>query len=156
MEEHKDDAMSVCSLVGVQEVVCHGKQNTVLFYKLQIGVHDFALVLQTPLQSEMFKSCGNNQVICVDATHGTNSYDFVLIPVLVIDELGEGFPVAWWNSNKEDLTLLKIFFQHLKFKEHVGSVSLYRSCQMMQTIIINVGVKYMKTNHTWHDDRALA
>ena len=35
------------------------------------------------------KQYGNN-VICMDATHGTNMYDFQLITVLVIDSLGEG------------------------------------------------------------------
>ena len=167
MEKHKDDAMSVH--LWVQEVTCHGKHNPVLFYKPQgqilaelgtnqgLGVHDFALVLQTPLQSEMFKSCGNNRVICVDATHGTNSYDFVLITVLVIDELGEGFPVAWCYSNKEDSTLLTNFFQHLK--EHVGSVQplwfmsddadQYYKC--WSQVYKN---KPQKLLCTWHVDRA--
>jgi len=36
--------------------------------------------------------------ICVDSTHGTNVYDFKLITILVIDEFGEGIPVAWMIS----------------------------------------------------------
>ena len=28
-------------------------------------------------------------------THGTNSYDFNLVTVLVVDEFGEGYPIAW-------------------------------------------------------------
>ena len=44
--------------------------------------------------------------VCVDGTHGTNGYDFTLITVMVIDEYGEGFPVAWCISNREDQLLL--------------------------------------------------
>ena len=33
---------------------------------------------------------GNNTV-CIDATHGTDMYDFHLITLLVIDEYGEGY-----------------------------------------------------------------
>ena len=156
IERHKDDAMSVH--LWVQECISHEKENPVLFYKPQgqtlaevgtnkgLGVHDFALVLQTPLQCEMLKTCGNNQVICVDATHGTNSYDFLLLTVLVIDELGEGFPVAWCYSNKEDTAILTNFFQHLKERAQEMFI-LYGSCLMMQANTTNVGVRSLKTNH---------
>ena len=52
----------------------------------------------------------------MDATHGTNGYDFVLISVLVIDEFDEGFPVAWCLSNRQDQFLLINFFNRLKEK----------------------------------------
>jgi hypothetical protein len=37
--------------------------------------------------------------ICID---GTNVYDFLLITVMVIDDLGEGVPVDWAITEKED------------------------------------------------------
>ena len=40
------------------------------------------------------------------ATYGVNIYDFMLITVLVIDEYGEGIPVAWAISNREDTAML--------------------------------------------------
>ena len=46
---------------------------------------------------------GHNKIICVDDTHGTNSYDFNLMTVLVVDEFGEGYPTAWCISNRTDL-----------------------------------------------------
>ena len=110
-EKHKEDAMSVH--LWVQECIME-QHNPILLYKPQgqasaevgsnlgLGMHDFALALQTPLQQELMKSCGHRKIICVDATHGTNSYNFVLITVLVVDEFAEGFPVAWCYSNKED------------------------------------------------------
>ena len=45
---------------------------------------------------------------------------FLLITVLVMDEFGEGFPVAWCYSNREDSVILNNYFQHIKNK--VGNV----------------------------------
>ena len=49
----------------------------------------------------MFKKFGEGKVVCVDATHGTNAYDFKLITLLVVDEYGEGFPCTWCITNIE-------------------------------------------------------
>ena len=126
IERHKEDAMSVH--LWVHECVSNEKHYPILLYKPQgqvlaeigtnqgLGEHDFALVVQT----KMLMSCGHNKIVCVDATHGTNSYNFLLITVLVMDEFGEGFPVAWCYSNREDLVMLNNFFHHIKNK--VGNV----------------------------------
>ena len=53
----------------------------------------------------MFQAFGNNAV-CVDAMYKTNMYDFNLITFMVLDEFGEGVPVAWAISNREDTLLL--------------------------------------------------
>ncbi len=58
-----------------------------------LGVHDLALVIQTPLHVDMLRNFGDN-IVCIDATHGTNSYDFILISIIVIDEFGEGCPCS--------------------------------------------------------------
>ena len=81
---------------------------------------DFALVIQTPLQAEMLRCCGDKKIVCLDATHGTNSYDFMLISVLVVDEYGEGFPASWCIANHENKVMLMNFFSHLKL--HVGNI----------------------------------
>ena len=52
--------------------------------------------------------------IAIDATNGTNSYDFPLTTVMVNDERGQGFPVAWCLSNHEDTTHMCIFFRYIK------------------------------------------
>ena len=78
-------------------------------------VEDFVLGIQTPLQAEIMKRFGKN-FICADAIHGTNGYDLMLITVIVIDEYGEGFPVAWCISNSEDQLLLVNFFNALKMR----------------------------------------
>ena len=75
---------------------------------------DFVLALQTPLQANMMKKHANGRVICIDSTYRTNGYDFTLISVLIVDEYGEGFPVAWVIFNREDQILLMNFFRALK------------------------------------------
>ena len=50
----------------------------------------------------------------MDSSHGSNMYDFKLIIVLVLDEFGEGLPVTWAISNREDTTLLVEFLNAIK------------------------------------------
>ena len=52
--------------------------------------------------------------ICVDATHGTTGYDFLLTMLVVLDEFGEGLPIAWCLSNHEDLTHMCVFFKMIR------------------------------------------
>jgi len=52
--------------------------------------------------------------ICMDATHGTNMYDFKLITLLVLDKFGEGIPVACAITNGEDATMLVEFLAAIK------------------------------------------
>ena len=58
----------------------------------------------------------------MDATHGTNNMcDFKLLTVLIIDEFGEGIPVAWMISNREDTLMIIQFLKAVK--ERVGPIS---------------------------------
>ena len=81
---------------------------------------DFVICIQTPFQSDMLREFGS-ETVCVDSTHGTNVYDFKLITILVLDELGEGVPVAWISSNHEDALALTPFFR--KIREKCGDIS---------------------------------
>ena len=120
IERHKDDATSVHLWVESMKVQ---KDNPVLLYKPQgqvdaegLATPDFVLALQTQLQADILRRFSQNRVVCVDGTHGTNGYDFTLITVMVIDEYGEGFPVAWCISNREDQGLLLRFYQAIRTK----------------------------------------
>ena len=104
-QRHQDDATSIYLWV---EEMTKQKLNSVLLYKAQDqtpSVHhilknkDFAIGIQTPLQAEMLIQLSKDSVICVDSTHRTNGYNFDLITIVVIDEYGEGFPLAWCISN---------------------------------------------------------
>ena len=106
-QRHHDDATSVAA--WVEEMRGMGDDNVVLYYKPQgadddktrLKREDILIVLQTPIQAEMFKKFAEVKVICVAATHGTNAYHFKLVTLLVVDEYGEGFPVAWCTTNKD-------------------------------------------------------
>ncbi len=62
--------------------------------KMVDGKRDFVLAIQTSQQADI--KFGH------DATHGANGYDFSLITLIVVDDFGEGYPVAWCLSNRTD------------------------------------------------------
>ena len=118
IEKHPNDYVSIQA--WVTEMRCQ-EFNPVLYFKQQgtedvensIGKDDFLLCIQTKFQLEMLKAHGSS-VVCVDSTHGTNMYDFLLITILVLDEFGEGLPIAWAISNKENTETLTVFMKKLR------------------------------------------
>ena len=74
---------------------------------------DFIIIIQTPSQKDLLKEFGSKGVCC-DATHNTTGYDFMLTTLLVLDDYGEGQPVAWCLSNHETLEFLIVFFRCIK------------------------------------------
>ena len=113
---HKNDLSSVTAWVEEMSTL---EYNPVLIFKPQgVGSHtgtggDFMLVIQTQFQCDMLKMFGSNAV-CIDSTHGTNAYQCNLTTILVIDEYGEGLPVGWMVSNREDKDMLTAFFRAVR------------------------------------------
>ena len=68
------------------------------------------------LTSYVTKTFGDQNIVCIDSTHGTNSYHFTLTTILVVDEFGEGYPCALCISNGEDFFVLDQFFKAIKEK----------------------------------------
>ena len=151
----------------MEELKANGDGNPILMYKPQgqifsdttfnLAKNDFCLAIQTKLQQEMFKKCANSHVVCVDSTHKTNGYDFPLITVLVADEFGEGYPVAWCISNREDKVVLIAFFE--KLREKCGSIKaswlmtdMAEQYYSAWSTVFGPGTK--KLLCTWHVDRA--
>ena len=161
---HENDLTSICAWV---EELNSLPYNPVLLFKPQgepqphdmdnVGTDDFILGIQTQFQRDMLCKYGDT-CVCMDATHGTNMYDFNLITVLVIDEFGEGIPVAWAISNREDVTLLVQFFKAIE--KRTGSLTplWFMSDDAQQYFNAWSGV--FNTNGTkkllcaWHVDRA--
>ncbi|SMN01522.1 hypothetical protein SPONN_2553 [uncultured Candidatus Thioglobus sp.] len=124
--KHKNDLYSVDAWIQELKELAY---NPVLVYKRQgdqqgpemdnVCDNDFILCLQTEFQKDMLKKFGGS-IICMDTTHGTNQYDFLLTTLLVVDELGEGIPVAWMLSNREDALMLMVFLQAIK--DRVGEI----------------------------------
>ena len=121
---HKNDADSVRAWV---EAAKQGgdEWNIVRYIKFQeeesshgLHLNDFMLVIMTEVQRNLLQLFGPGKINCVDSTHGTNQYDFQLTTLLIVDDHGEGFPVAFCFSNRVDSLAMQVFFGHVK--EAVG------------------------------------
>ncbi|XP_072392298.1 uncharacterized protein [Diabrotica undecimpunctata] len=158
---HKQDAVSV--ELWIQEM-SGTENNPVVFYKPQnsectaynLENNDICLILMSPVQAELLKKFGQD-LICVDSTHGLNAYDFEMTTVLVIDEFGNGFPVAFLFSNRKDSYINEVYFteimkvvgkiQTLCFMSDITSV-FYLPWQKI------MGTPLKQLYCSWHIDRA--
>lgn len=162
VQKHTNDQESVRAWLEEWEA---SQNNPVLFCKFQGEVapedvdllkEDFMIVLQTPFQKLMAQKFAGKGV-CIDATHGTTGYDFPLTTVMVMDEQGEGFPIAWCLSNHEDFTHMCIFFGFLK--QNCGKLSPRWVMSDLANQFYNAWVGIMGGNPlrlvcTWHVDKA--
>jgi len=92
---HSDDATSVQLAVNALQLEDY---NPILYFKPQhiddmdypqLSQDTFVLILQTEFQKQMYSQfC--SKIVCIDSTHGTNSYKFKLITLLVSDDFGAG------------------------------------------------------------------
>ncbi|XP_050314961.1 uncharacterized protein LOC126749334 [Anthonomus grandis grandis] len=160
-KRHPNDALSVD--LWVRE--CQSKpphENMVLFYKKQgedsedFRKMDFCLIIMNSFQELMLKKFGNN-VIAVDSTHILNNYDFEMSTVMMIDDFGEGVPVAFMFSNRKDTYVYHVFFKTIMTR--VGKInartfmsdlaeSLYKAwCSIMGQVRYHLIC-------SWHVDRA--
>ena len=111
VQKHPEDAKIInCRVKDLQDK----ELDCILCYKLQ-GVEkyglpdsDFLLGVQTEFQRDSLVKHGN-KLVCIDSTHSTTGYDFLLVTVMVKDELCEGIPVAWLISIREDICCLESF-----------------------------------------------
>lgn len=88
-----------------------------------VGEMDFMLAFMTPFQKEMVERLQSQEasIICMDATHQTNGYDFLFVTIMTKDNSGKGLPLAHLFSNHEDYTFLKHFLRD--FRKHCGKIS---------------------------------
>ncbi|XP_076436126.1 uncharacterized protein LOC143275736 [Babylonia areolata] len=112
----EDDAKSVYLWV---EALKQSSDNPIIFYKRAGDTHDslenedFLLCIQNDFQRNIMLKYAKN-IVCIDSTHGTTQYTYLLTTVLVLDDYQEAIPVAWAISNKEDAKTLKLFFSAIK------------------------------------------
>lgn len=98
---HEDDATSVSILI---EKLRREPFNPLLAFKPQ-GVtlpkyplllkDSFLLAIQTEFQMQLFQRY-SNKILCIDSTHGTNSYKFKLITCIVPDDFGSGKQIYFY------------------------------------------------------------
>lgn len=159
---HHNDLVSVESWISEMQSKC----SLVRFYKAQgetsheyskLKFDDFMLIFFNDAQLELLKQFGND-CVCIDGTHGLNAYKFELITLLVIDDMRQGFPCAFFITNRTDADALEIFFDIVK--KNLG-------CQLQAKIFMsdmadafyNRGIKVMPPVEmrlfcAWHVDRA--
>lgn len=120
VQKHTNDQTSVRAWVCEMAELPY---NPVVVFKAQgdkqgdtmdnIADDDFLLGIQTEFQCDLLRQFGA-EAVCMDSTHGTNHYDFYLTTLLIVDEWGEGVPVAWLVSNHETTTVLVEFLRAVK------------------------------------------
>ncbi|XP_038070595.1 uncharacterized protein LOC119739654 isoform X2 [Patiria miniata] len=125
VQKHVNEKDSVLAWILQWEAA---EENPVLFYKLpglnpdlnlDLFAEDYIVILQSPFQKHMAQKLASRGVWC-DSTQGTNVYDFHLMTLMALNEFGEGFPMAWCISNREDESTIRIFFT--KVKENCGDL----------------------------------
>ena len=88
---HSDDATSVQLAVNALQ---QEEFNLILYFKAQhiddedypqLSRDTFVLILQTEFQRQIYHQF-SSKIVCIDSTHGTNSYKFKLITLLVSDD----------------------------------------------------------------------
>lgn len=104
----------------------------------------------------MLTTFGQN-IIAIDSTHGLNQYDFELTTIMVVDDYGEGFAVAYMFTNRKDTFVNNIFFDVIKSK--VGILKTKTFMSDMSEVFYNAWNCVMgRAEHqlycSWHVDRA--
>ena len=77
------------------EILRQGDNNPIIYYKPREELSDdglqpeeFLLCVQTPFQREQMRQFAH-KIVCIDSTHGTTQYDFVLTTVVVVNQRHE-------------------------------------------------------------------
>lgn len=158
----KADANDAISIqLWVTEMKNYGEDCPVLYYKSQndndsnLDSEDFALILMTNFQKQQIVKFGIEK-ICIDGTHGTNSYDIQLYTLMTVDEFGSGCPVAFCFSNRSDEKIFQLFFNVVKSK--VGQIQSKVFMSDDASAFYNAWATVMgpvahKLLCTWHIDR---
>ena len=117
----QNDADSVAAWIAGTKAQAATK-NLVRFVKFQgepspynLPTEDFMLIIASDAQLLGAKQfCGPMHEVCMDSTHGLNSYDFQLTTLMCIDEHGEGFPIAFCYSNHVNENAMTVFLSVIR------------------------------------------
>lgn len=72
------------------------------------------VVIATPFQLQSLATHGKNGTICMDSTHGTAGYGYLLTSIVVVDDFGNGVPVAFCLSSNSSEAEWKTFLEEVK------------------------------------------
>lgn len=119
---HENDAVSVKLWVETMKQL---EESPILYFKEQGEIDacftkdDFILIIMNEFQAKRLTTLGKSK-ICIDGTHGLNSYGFQLYTIMVVDEFGSGVPGAFCFSNRADTILFQLYFRCVK--DRVGLI----------------------------------
>ena len=120
--------------------------------------NNFALCIQTSIQATILQKFGHQEILCIDYTHVTNSYDFTLVTIAFVDYFGDGYPVVWCLSNRDDQFVLEHFLSKSRreqyLKHQCGSCRMTLTMQFYNAWRSVFGLVPNKLLCTWHVDRA--
>ena len=88
---------------------------------------DFLLGYMGTVQCEMLRQFGTGDlsVVCMDSTHRTSVYKFLLTTVMILDNNRQGFPVAFLFSTRETKCVLKFFIRAIRARGGIISMNSF-------------------------------
>jgi len=114
---HDNDVLAIEDLISSWEAL--GSDSPVLFYQPQqldadgnIEQH-FVLVLSSSFGLAMINAfgAGEDRMVLMDATGGTNQYGYQLYGMLVVDEWREGVPGAFMITSSQEASEVETFLK---------------------------------------------
>lgn len=114
-----DDGKSVDEFVkkdGGKTVILYKPVGTVDAKFPELNAKDFALALMNDQQRAILKDAMISPpgALMADATHGTNQYDLKLVTIMTINAFGNGMPVVFFFTTKEDQDAMEYLFTAIK------------------------------------------
>ena len=88
----------------------------------------FILAIMRPSGVAMAAKYGHRRPLQMDATFGTNNLKFPLFTILVVDEHGQGIPVAWMLCSRELTECITAFLQAFKQRVSNKVLSMIAQC----------------------------
>lgn len=156
------DALSIDEWVQKET---NSENNCILVYKPkdvvaeenpEFKAEDFMLGIMTNAQADIFNKFASD-FICVDFTRGGEESELEMTTLMVLDDMRQGFPCAFFISNRTDEESIEMFFRAVKIQAGMISSNIFMSD--MSDVFYNAWESVMGTPNirlfcSWHVDRA--
>lgn len=116
----QDEDLYIMTLID--ELAGLGEDDPIVYHKLpwkengMFSLDDVVVIVMNSLQVTMLKRFGEGGIVCIDTTSTGEKWDFFLVTLLTVDDLGQAYPVAFCLCNKINEETLTIFFSEIKKK----------------------------------------
>ncbi|KAK3932975.1 hypothetical protein KUF71_017163, partial [Frankliniella fusca] len=122
-----------------------------------IPEHFFVLALQTREQLEMMVD-GCKEILVVDETHGTNSYGYQLLNLMVRDKFNLGYPVGHALCYPSEEVALQYVFKAIKERCPDIKINCYitdEDCKLINSVNMGFGEEVWHLLCIWHIHRTV-